>query len=131
MVIGSDAAFLSAGLEHVQLSVHDKNTLEAGHFFFTGIAGLLSVAAISVFQMTDVVAAMAVEATGTSAACFDAAQYETFKPHRGMINAAGLIHQLIDGSQRTGSADGPVSPSFASIPAVHGPAADYVSSATK
>ena len=131
MILASDAAFLSAGLSKVELNMHDVEVLENGHFYFTGIAGLLSVAGTSVMQMIDVVAAMSVEATGTSADAFDVTQYETYRPHRGMITAATRIRQMVDGSQRTGSYEGPIAPSFLSVPAVHGPAHEYLASATK
>ena len=131
MKISSDAALLSSGLEKVELNMHDYTTLERGHFFFTGIAGLLAAAGTSVFRMVDVIAAMSVEATGTAIDAFDVSQYENYRPHRGMINSATLIHQLLDGSQRTGTYDGPISPSFLSVPAVHGPSHEYMVSAAK
>lgn len=131
MVIATDAAFLSSGLSRIELNQHDVSVLENGHFYFTGIAGLLAVAGNSVFQMTDVVAAMSVEATGTSADAFDVSQYETYRPHRGMINTAMRLRQLVEGSQRTAAIDGPISPSFVNIPAIHGPAQEYLASATK
>lgn len=131
MVISTDAAFLSSGLAKIELNQHDVQVLKSGHFYFTGIAALLAVAGNSVFQMIDVVAAMSVEATGTAADAFDVAQYETYRPHRGMINSAIRLRQLVEGSQRTGCLEGPILPSLANIPAVHGPAQEFLASATK
>lgn len=130
-LVESEAGFMSFGLTPITLSTHEALVLERGHFYFTGISSLLTLAANNVFQMVDVVAAMSAEATGLSSNSFDATQYETHRPHRGMINCATKMRQLLDGSQRLNAVDGPITPSFLSIPAIHGPAQEHLASATK
>ena len=115
-----------------------KTELQAllyGSFYVTGTTGLITYGAYQLINTLDLVGGMSCEAVGFDPIKFDALQYETYRQHRGQINSAMIMRQMLDSSKLIGVAFGDASildeDIFTHAPQMHGPVMETLLQAFK
>ena len=142
-IISSSVALKAAGLTPLQLTIDEANTLMKGQFWSTGCTCLVTAGAANIITMVDCVAALSCDSFGVTSDAFDGIYYES-RPHRGQMASASNLRLLLEGSKRVNAATADKSStmtigtaaisstqSFCSIPQVHGPAQEMITSAVK
>ena len=130
-VTSSKDAFNRAGLNFADLFQSEALTLSHSKFMETGISCLLLGAYMNTFHVADVVGALSCDAIGSPLEPFEATRFEVYRQHRGQMTSASNIRLMLEGSKSTIGIHSPIDESFTSIPQIHGPIAEFLSSASK
>jgi histidine ammonia-lyase len=133
-IVDVSEAFAAASLVPIEVSPKAAEEYSTYPVLVIGLGCVAAAASLNMLKMVDCVAALSCEATGCSAASFDAANFEVSRPHRGQMASASNLRLLLDGSKRVGSCPEEKRVATLSVqntPQVSGPCRDVLLAAAK
>ncbi|RYG63636.1 hypothetical protein EON64_15535 [archaeon] len=124
---------LAACLESQGLSLYasELQALSGHSYMAIALTALVVGAGHTLVRSLDALSSLSVEAGGGGLEAFDLGWYETHRPHRGMIQSAGTLRSLFEGSKRVLSGATVVHQSLQTLPQSTGPALDVLTAAYK